>query len=55
MEVFALFFLTSILATWYTTIVKKDYVVFTDEATVPAPTDFLGRLLGIEPAADEEE
>jgi hypothetical protein len=41
-----------ILVAWFTLVIKKDYVVFTDPETVPAPTDFFATLFGI---TDEEE
>ena len=44
MEFFALALLASLLLTWYTIIVRKDFVVFTDKETVPEPTDFFAAI-----------
>ena len=52
-EIFVLAFVTSLAVTWYTMIVRKDYIVFTDETTVPAPTDFFAPLFGADDVEDE--
>jgi len=54
-ELFALVFLVCIGAIWYATIIKKDYIVFTDEETVPAATDFFAPFLGTSDEETEEE
>ena len=54
-ELFCLAFLVSILFTWFTIIVKKDYVVFTDPETIPASSDFLANLFGSSDVESEEE
>jgi len=53
-ELFAIAFLACLLLVWYTTIVKKDYFLFTDPETVPAPTDFLAPILGFSENTDQE-
>lgn len=47
---FAVFFLAmslSIGLTYYHTMVREDYTVFTDSDTVPEPADFVAYLVGI--------
>lgn len=44
MEFFIIVFFFSLAVTWYTMIVKKDFVVFTDPETVPEQTDFFAAL-----------
>lgn len=43
-ELFAIAFAVSLLATWYTMIVKKDFAVFMEEENVPEATDFFAGL-----------
>ncbi len=48
---FALFFvgiIASLTLTYWTIVVREDYVVFKDEDSVPEPTDFVGQLFGVE-------
>jgi hypothetical protein len=54
-EFFSLAFISCLLVSWYTIIVKKDFVVFTDETTVPASSDFFATVLGIEAGEDSSE
>ncbi len=43
-EFFCLAFLTCLMAIWFTMIVKKDFIVFTDPEAVPEASDFLAKL-----------
>lgn len=52
-ELFTIFFLVSLVMTWYTMIVKKDFIYFTDPETVPEPTEVIPNLLGISDVSEE--
>jgi len=54
-ELFALLFFVSLLFIWFTMLIKKDFIYFTDPETVPEATEIIPSLLGITPAPEEEE
>lgn len=51
---FALAFAASYVAMWTTLVINKEYVVFMDAETVPAPTDVFVPLLGESPGEPTE-
>ncbi|MBI2612703.1 hypothetical protein HYW59_02735 [Candidatus Kaiserbacteria bacterium] len=53
-ELFALAFFVCILFIWYTMIVKKDFIFFTDPESVPESTEVIPNLLGISDVEAEE-
>lgn len=52
-ELFCLVFLTCLVVVWFTMIVKKDFIFFTDPETVPEPAEIIPNLLGISGAPEE--
>jgi len=53
-ELFAAAFLACLLVIWFTMIVKKDFIFFTDPETVPESTEVIPNLLGISDVDTEE-
>jgi len=53
-ELFCLALFACFIFSWFTFVIKKDYVVFTDPETVPASTDFFASLIGSSESPEEE-
>ena len=53
-ELFALAFFVCILFVWYTMILKKDFIFFTDPESVPESIEVIPNLLGISDVDTEE-
>ena len=44
LALFAIAFVASVIVIWYSMVISKNYIIYTDEESVPEPTDFFAEV-----------